>query len=557
MSRSRPPSPPRATEEHTAIHFEFSIESSSPKRSSSTDSASSSAFAQDLGMERKPSVSEPTNTLIITPLPLPFFEPRILDALRAHFASFSTTFLHRRSPYSPSSAYGPGASIRGDAAARSGDDSDDPLSMEDDEEVLPEQEPEGDLYSFVPLKSFKRAIVVYYSNEDAERARLASDRLFIPETPRCPAVTLRAFRGPPTVLVEDGWFPGTKRRHIISDDAEEGSWYFGGFPMVSSLNYDDDDGEIKESPFHLRPPVPERNFLISPPGSPPVGWVAVREDPPNEVPLAEDLMEALERVKAQRMAASAQRVQKRRRFSGDGPRSVTSSSKSRSRSGSDSDSDDMEELEQEGVMLIPESAAGLCVRVENWSTRRLIRLHQSREKTRRQRERANSNPLDKKKTRDTVVEVQTSITEMEIELDEELDDGRYASGVDWNRIDHARTIIPVVDIPIDDAEGGGTDNSLFLSERAIKGAPAKAPKLGAKPAPARMPPVPSIGLDFPGINNGLGMAGFKPTAMPPLRPTAMPPFPGREATESSASLASISSTAVEPSLTPTHTPSVL
>ena len=43
----------------------------------------------------------------------------------------------------------------------------------------------------------------------------------------------------------------------------------------------------------LAPPKPERNFLISPPGSPPVGWEQAQEEPPNSAPLAEDLIHAL------------------------------------------------------------------------------------------------------------------------------------------------------------------------------------------------------------------------------------------------------------------------
>jgi hypothetical protein len=88
------------------------------------------------------------------------------------------------------------------------------------EEIIDEQAPEGDLYSFVPLKSFRRAIVVYYSAEDAERARIESDRLYIPETGKCPAVMLRAFRAPETVLVEEGWFTGSGRNKEISDDGK-------------------------------------------------------------------------------------------------------------------------------------------------------------------------------------------------------------------------------------------------------------------------------------------------------------------------------------------------
>ena len=47
---------------------------------------------------------------------------------------------------------------------------------------------------------------------------------------------------------------------------------------------------------HLRPPAIEKNFLISPPGSPPVGWEPIREDPPNPTPLAEDLIAALRKL---------------------------------------------------------------------------------------------------------------------------------------------------------------------------------------------------------------------------------------------------------------------
>jgi hypothetical protein len=46
----------------------------------------------------------------------------------------------------------------------------------------------------------------------------------------------------------------------------------------------------------LRPPAIEKNFLISPPGSPPVGWEQVAEDPPNAAPLADDLINALRKL---------------------------------------------------------------------------------------------------------------------------------------------------------------------------------------------------------------------------------------------------------------------
>lgn len=51
---------------------------------------------------------------------------------------------------------------------------------------------------------------------------------------------------------------------------------------------------------HLAPPPLEKNFLISPPGSPPEGWEPIVEDPPNERTLADDLVGALNRLQVER-----------------------------------------------------------------------------------------------------------------------------------------------------------------------------------------------------------------------------------------------------------------
>ena len=53
-------------------------------------------------------------------------------------------------------------------------------------------------------------------------------------------------------------------------------------------------------PSTLAVPALEKNFLISPPGSPPVGWEPVVEDPPNKDALASDLIEALRRLQLSR-----------------------------------------------------------------------------------------------------------------------------------------------------------------------------------------------------------------------------------------------------------------
>ena len=65
---------------------------------------------------------------------------------------------------------------------------------------------------------------------------------------------------------------------------------------IASSSTSTPNGTKKFSPFHLRPPTVERNFLISPPGSPPVGWEPIREEPPNDTPLADDLIMALRRL---------------------------------------------------------------------------------------------------------------------------------------------------------------------------------------------------------------------------------------------------------------------
>jgi hypothetical protein len=65
------------------------------------------------------------------------------------------------------------------------------------------------------------------------------------------------------------------------------------------------DGDTIPHENYLMPPPVEKNFLISPPGSPPVGWEAVREDPPNVTPLADDLIEALKKLQVHQKRKSS------------------------------------------------------------------------------------------------------------------------------------------------------------------------------------------------------------------------------------------------------------
>ncbi|KAL5490648.1 hypothetical protein ACEPAI_5482 [Sanghuangporus weigelae] len=156
------------------------------------------------------SVTTRTNSLVVAHLPPTFFHPSVLEALRSYFAVY------------------------------------------------------GEIYAWAPIRSFARVILVYYSEDDAENAKLGSDGLRIEATSTSPETIIRVYRADPT-------------------------------PIISSSGSSSPSG-TKFSPFHLRPPAIERNFLISPPGSPPVGWEAAREEPPNNSPLADDLITALRRL---------------------------------------------------------------------------------------------------------------------------------------------------------------------------------------------------------------------------------------------------------------------
>lgn len=121
----------------------------------------------------------------------------------------------------------------------------------------------GELHTFAPIRAFGRAIIVYYENHAAEKGKLSLDGIEVGGVPGYPLVTLRVYRGDPTPLE----------------------------PPTS-----DSDDPHKRDPYHLAPPSPTKNFLISPPGSPPVGWEPIKEEPPNATPLADDLIAALNKL---------------------------------------------------------------------------------------------------------------------------------------------------------------------------------------------------------------------------------------------------------------------
>lgn len=123
----------------------------------------------------------------------------------------------------------------------------------------------GEITHWVPISSFFRILLVYSDVESVEHAKASSDPLVI-QPNHGEQTILRVYRAEPN-------------------------------PTVSPCSPTSDDQLLK-------PPPLEKNFLISPPGSPPVGWEPIREDPPNSATLAEDLVTALNRLKCREKRGS-------------------------------------------------------------------------------------------------------------------------------------------------------------------------------------------------------------------------------------------------------------
>ncbi|KZT53880.1 Calcipressin [Calocera cornea HHB12733] len=132
----------------------------------------------------------------------------------------------------------------------------------------------GELYAWTPLKGFKRILVVYYDAEDAEAAR-ESDNLVI----------------------------GHEREPILSEVAPASEEGEDPLPAFTLRVYRGDPTPLNRQTSTLHPPEIEHNYLISPPGSPPVGWEQTREEPPNQDTLAHDLVRALEQLRIERELA--------------------------------------------------------------------------------------------------------------------------------------------------------------------------------------------------------------------------------------------------------------
>ncbi|TFY51362.1 hypothetical protein EVG20_g11032 [Dentipellis fragilis] len=139
----------------------------------------------------------------------------------------------------------------------------------------------GMIYAWAPLRAFARIIVVFYDEENAEDAKVNCDGLQVDAT----VETCVFFSSSLPIPFAD--------LHTSLSDEFVIRVYRGDPTPIESVPTQPREGP---DPHYLYPPAIEKNFLISPPGSPPVGWEPIKEEPPNVTPLADDLIAALRKL---------------------------------------------------------------------------------------------------------------------------------------------------------------------------------------------------------------------------------------------------------------------
>lgn len=131
----------------------------------------------------------------------------------------------------------------------------------------------GYIDRFIPIKSFTRILIIYEEASCAMAAKIALDRMVIPQ--EVYRFVRQAARDELELQLQD------ENDEVFQNQDATLRVYFG------------ENTPLHQCTEYLLPPELEKNWLISPPGSPPVGWEQVREVGPNKAVLPEDLFHAL------------------------------------------------------------------------------------------------------------------------------------------------------------------------------------------------------------------------------------------------------------------------
>ncbi|KAI8087049.1 Calcipressin-domain-containing protein [Gilbertella persicaria] len=134
----------------------------------------------------------------------------------------------------------------------------------------------GLLYTFVPMKGFRRLMIIYQETTHALEAKKTLNHSILAWKQREPFPEILELAEKNIDLKKD-WQNQGKQVFDIRV-------YFG---QHFAIHVDPNSNSLQVPQF-------QRNLLISPPGSPCEGWEQIEEDAPNQAILASDLMHAAE-----------------------------------------------------------------------------------------------------------------------------------------------------------------------------------------------------------------------------------------------------------------------